>query len=124
MLLKPQEEVMFRPRRDGGLGILHVPSKAMAGMARTFMETAANPKFKRRLDHQALYLHEVKGENWLKHPGDSQYYQEDFLRMLTSIWKEKGDLIESMTEKEWYRCIYEKNCMLETEEGGVIHPLC
>ena len=68
MLIKPQEEILFRPRKDGGLGLQHVQSKAMAGMIRTFMETAANPKFQRRLDHQALYLHKVKGDKRMEYP--------------------------------------------------------
>ena len=81
------------------------------------METAANPKFQRRLDHQALYLHKVKEDKRMKYPGDSQYYTEELLEMVKSIWEDKGDRIETMTEREWYRCIYEKKCMIKTNEG-------
>ena len=101
MLIKPEEEVMFRPRLDGGLGVHHVPSKAMAGMARTFMETAANPKFRRRLDHQAMYLYHVQGKEDIKDPGLTPYYTKEFFDMLRSIWEEKGDQVEGMTEKQW-----------------------
>ena len=41
-LLKPEELVMHRPASYGGLGVLHVKLKAMAGLIKTFLETAGH----------------------------------------------------------------------------------
>ena len=40
--IKPEESIIVRPRQTGGLGVHSVHSKA-------------NPKFRRRLDHQAMW---------------------------------------------------------------------
>ena len=44
-LIKPEEKVIFRPPTYGGLGIHNVRWKALAGLIRSFMDTASNPKF-------------------------------------------------------------------------------
>ena len=74
MYIKPEEAVMFRPRHMGGLGVHHVLSKAAAGMVRTFMETAANPNFRRRLDHYDMYQYHVRVKRGVKNPGVTPYY--------------------------------------------------
>ena len=54
MLLKPEEMVMVRPALSGGLGVHHVGMKALAGLIRTFLETACNPVFRHSLYHELL----------------------------------------------------------------------
>ena len=44
-LIKPEERILFRPTAHGGLGLHNVKWKALAGMIRTFLETACNPMF-------------------------------------------------------------------------------
>ena len=53
-LLKPEELVMYRPAIHGGLGVLHVKVKAMAGLSKTFLETAGHEKFRTSQYHSML----------------------------------------------------------------------
>ena len=46
-LEKPEDFVLYRVRRLGGLGLVHVESKSQALLTRSFMETASNPTFRR-----------------------------------------------------------------------------
>ena len=50
-LLKPEELVMYRPAIHGGLGVLHVK---MAGLSKTFLETAGHEKFRTSQYHSML----------------------------------------------------------------------
>jgi hypothetical protein len=43
MLMKPEEIVLHRPVSSGGLALLHVKMKALAGLIRCFLETACMP---------------------------------------------------------------------------------
>ena len=54
MLLKPEETVLHRPVSAGGLALLNVKMKALAGLVRCFLETACMPKFRQSLYHQLL----------------------------------------------------------------------
>ena len=90
---------------------MDVASKSMAGMARTFMETSANPKFTHRLDHAAMYAYHIQGCRDIANPGFSPYYTKSFFALLRKIWEEKGSSIELMSEKGWYGAIYEHNKM-------------
>jgi hypothetical protein len=55
-LEKPEELVLFRPRKQGGLSLVNMQYKALSLFIRNFMETAQNPKFQSNLYHEALYL--------------------------------------------------------------------
>ena len=59
MLLKPEEKIMHRPVTTGGLGVHHVRSKGLAGLIRTFLETACNPKLLHSLIHEVLFRYHV-----------------------------------------------------------------
>ena len=54
-LIKPEELVLYRERKVGGIGLLHIKYRAMAELIKTFIDTARNPKFIRNLYHQALF---------------------------------------------------------------------
>ena len=53
LLIKPPETVMCRPANHGGLSVMSVKFKALATLIRTFLETAAIPKFRHSLYHAA-----------------------------------------------------------------------
>ena len=55
MLEKPSELLLYRPVEEGGLGLHHVQSKAMASLISTFLQTAANPGFQQSLYHSLVY---------------------------------------------------------------------
>ena len=43
LLEKPEELILYRDVGDGGLGLYHIPSRAAAALASTFLQTALNP---------------------------------------------------------------------------------
>ena len=45
-LEKPEEHVLARSRKEGGLGLVNVECKALSLLIRSFLETALIPKFK------------------------------------------------------------------------------
>ena len=56
LLFKPEELILFRPVRNGGLGLVSVPHKALACFIRTFLEMTIIPQY----DHSLFlssYLH-------------------------------------------------------------------
>ena len=54
-LEKPEEMVIYRPIKAGGLGLQNVGCKAKASLIRTFLETAINPSFSHSLYHSLLF---------------------------------------------------------------------
>ena len=48
-LVKPEDFILYRSRSLGGLGLVHVETKALALQVHSFLETAVNPKFRRNL---------------------------------------------------------------------------
>ena len=69
MLEKPSEAVMFRPISSGGLGVMSPKYTALASLIRSFLETAANPKFRRNQYHALLFRYHVLEETSLPNPG-------------------------------------------------------
>ena len=69
MLEKPEELAMHRPRAQGGLGVHHVRSKALAILIRSFIETALSPKFIRNfclvLSVTSIIMHCIGGMFWV-----------------------------------------------------------
>ena len=55
LLEKPKEITLHRDVEDGGLGILHIESRAKAALITTFLQTAINPNFKHSFFHNTLY---------------------------------------------------------------------
>ena len=54
-LEKPEDIVLFRSRKCGGLGLMNIKYKALSLMIRNFLETALNPNFQVNQYHAALY---------------------------------------------------------------------
>ena len=122
--MKPEEPIMFRPRKIGGMGVHSVKCKAKAGMIRNFMETAINPKFRRRLDHQAMFEYHVKGDRDIINPGFTPYYTEQFFNSIREVWEDQGSQVETMSEKQWYQAIYETSDMTTDTTGRKVLPHC
>ena len=85
MLEKPSEAVMCRPTLHGGLGVQSIKFRAQAGLIRTFMETAANPKFRHNLLHSHLFQFHVLGDTSLPDPGFPPYYPQAFFQAIKSV---------------------------------------
>ena len=45
MCVKPSELALFRPTDRGGLGLMHINTRAQAILIRSFLETAVNPMY-------------------------------------------------------------------------------
>ena len=75
-LLKPEEMVMFRPAVWGGLGVLNVKYKAMAGLIKTFLETAGHDKFRSSLYHTLLFRYHVLQDRSIQNPESPPFYSK------------------------------------------------
>ena len=82
MLFKPEEMVMVRPVRYGGLGVFDVKCKAMAGLIRSFLETACNPNFIHSLYHELLFRYHVQEDKSIANPGLPSFYSASFFETI------------------------------------------
>ena len=119
-LEKPEEFVLYRPRKFGGLGLIHVESKFQALLTRSFMETAANPTFRRNHFHEALYRWHVLGVRTIVKPGLTPYYDEQFFERIKKV-KEEGLLnMVTMSCSSWYRVFLENNVTHILDDNGAL----
>ena len=116
--LKPEELIMYRPPSLGGLGVLNVQIKAQAGLIRSFLETAINPKFRTSLYHSTLFRYYVLGETSLPDPGRPPFYSADFFSKIRQVHDESPLNVAHMTEKQWYQLLLEDTCTMEEDNGG------
>ena len=113
LFIKPADRIKYRSKDSGGLGLFHVKSKSTATLIKSFLETAANPKFQRSLYHQALLSWHVFEDRSITNPGDNPYYSHEFYNIIKAAVGE-GKHIATMTSKEWYSYILRS----ELEEVG------
>ena len=107
-LLKPEELVLYRPADHGGLGMLNVKLKAMAGLIKTFLETAGHEKFRTSLYHSMLYRYHILGETSLPNPGIPPFYSRYFFSTIQKFASTESKNIFLMSEKEWYSFLLEE----------------
>ena len=118
-LLKPEELVMYRPAIQGGLGVLHVKLKAMAGLIKTFLETAGHEKFRTSQYHSMLYRYHVVGDTSGPDPGMPPYYNRDFFTTIQKVINLSSRNVFYMTEKELYNFLLEDSYTMEMGEDGM-----
>lgn len=109
MLFKPDEIVLHRPTSYGGLSLLNVKMKALAGLIRTFLETACMPKFRQSLYHQLLFRYHVLFDRTIENPGYPQFYSMQFFSIIQNVHFNTSLSVASMTEKQWYHLLVEEN---------------
>ena len=78
MILKPEEMILVRPPTFGGLGMLDIKMKALAGLIRTFLETACIKGFRHSLYHKLLFQYHVLEDRNISDPGTPPLYSMDF----------------------------------------------
>ena len=108
MFEKPSETIMFRPASHGGLGVLCPKYRALACLIRTFMETAANPNFRRNQYHAQLFRYHVLEEHWLPNHGFPPYYSQHFFSMIKKVKNTTPLNPVYMTMNEWYTFLLEE----------------
>ena len=116
-LLKPEEIVMFRPAYFGGLGVLNVKYKAMAGLIKSFLETAGNATFRSSLYHTMLFRYHVLQDRSFPNPGTPPFYSQDFFSRIQKAHQDYPINIFHMSEKDWYMLLLEENCTMQVGES-------
>ena len=120
-LEKPQEMILFRPINMGGLGLHNVKYKALASFIRTFLETAANPKFKHSLYHSTLYRIHVLGDDsiplTLTLP---PYFPPSFFQIIKEVRDNTPLNVATMTCAQWYRLLVEQEVTMTEGENNTM----
>ena len=118
-LLKPEEHVMYRPPSYGGLGVINVKMKAMAGLIKSFLETAGNEKFLESLYHTILFKVNVLDDISLPSLTLPPFYNKDFFATIRRVHLETPLNVLYMSEKEWYTFLLEDKVIKEVRENGL-----
>ena len=108
MLEKPSELVLFRGRKDRGLGLVNVKIKALALLIKAFIETSICPKFRHSLYHEILFRYYVLDETSITNPGLPPYYDQGFFDLIKSVHFECPLNIAFLSTKQWYRLLLER----------------
>ena len=124
MLEKPQVEALYRAVGEGGLGLYSIKERALAALMFTFLQTAANPQFRRNHYHHSLYLCHVleKSESG---PSIPPYFQGDFFSTLRKLRDEKGSL-EYIRFRDIYNFLMEdvlRNVVTDDQVERPLKPL-
>ena len=117
-------EVVFNSAEHGGLGMLNVKFKAMAGLIKTFLETAGHEKFRTSLYHSMLYRYHILGETSLPNPGIPPFYSRDLFSTIQKFASEDSKNIFLMTEKELDSFLLEEYCTMEMGESRKEYIKC
>ena len=124
-LLKPEELVMYRPASYGGLGVTNVKMKALAGLIKSFLETAGNEKFLPSLYHTMLFKVHVLEDNSLPDPGYPPFYNREFFEIIRKVHQETPLNVLKMSEKEWYTFLLEDQVIKEAGHNNVeVYKMC
>ena len=119
-LEKPNELILYRNRKQGGLGLLNIKFKSLSLLIRTFLESSINPKYIHNEYHEALYKWFVMEDKSINRPVVPPYYDDKFFDYIKQV-KNEGILnISTMTSGQWYRHLVEKYVTCE-ETNSKIH---
>ena len=121
MLEKPSEAVMCRPTPHGGLGVQSVKFKSQATLIRSFMETAANPKFRQSLLHSHLFRYHVLEDTSLPDPGFLPYYPLSFFQTIKQVHDKSALNVRTMTTSQWVQVLTEDGLTMEVKEDQTRH---
>ena len=116
-LEKPEEIVLHRNRRNGGLGLVNIKFKALSMMIRSFLETAIIPSFEHNLLHTSLFLWHVEGKGELTIPPKLPYYDEHFFGYIREVKKEGLLNLQTMSSGMWYRVLLENHITHESRNS-------
>ena len=82
MFEKPQEEVLYRKKLDGGLNLTNIKFKMKAFLITNFLQTACNSDFKRNFYHNSLFEYHINGTG-LKAPLSPPITLRNFFKKLS-----------------------------------------
>ena len=113
----PEEFVLHRPRRCGGLGLINVKYKAMAELTRSFCETAVNPSFITNSHHHALYLWNVQEMRNSPEPLNLPYMSEELWQNIRRVKAEGLMNMSKLTSGQWYKLFLENNVTMQHDSN-------
>ena len=122
MLEKHQEMVLYRTAEQGGLGLHKVKFKALASLITTFLQTAANPRFRTSLYHSSLFIFHILKEETIPDPGFPPYYDEKFFDTIRHYHENSPLYIIHRTSKQWYRALVEDNVTMSPDPDNPTIP--
>ena len=118
LLVKPGEVALYRPRKQGGLGLLSVKYKAMAVFIRSFMETAIDNKFIINPYHNALYKHYIEENRVVPIPPRCPYLSEEIINNIKEVKNESILNISTLSSGGWYKVLVENNITTTLDDQG------
>ena len=92
----------------GGFGLHNVKHKALASLIRTFMETAANPKFQLNLFRSLLYRVNVLDDDSIPPPPLPPYYLASFFNIIKQVRLNSALNVTTLSTANWYRLLVEQ----------------
>ena len=100
MIESPGELTLHRDIEDGGLGMIHIQTRARAALMTTFLQTAIGKKFTRNHYHNCLYQYYVLEER-IARPEIPPNFTGDFFPTLRKL-KDSGIDMEDCSLKQVY----------------------
>ena len=88
-------------------------------MIKSFLETAANPRFRQNLYHATLFKYHVLGDRTVPDPGLPPYYPASFFRIIKKVAEETPLNIITMSLKQWYALLLEEDITMRRNEGNL-----
>ena len=104
----------------GSLNVVHVKHKAKASLIRTFMKTAAIPKYRHNLLHNTLYRFHVLDDDSLLDPGFLSYYTENFFKTIREVKETSAMDIRNMSIGQCYQALILADRELIDDENLVL----
>ena len=120
-LEKPEERIIFRPIKMGGLGLHNVRIKGLASLIRTFLETAVNPSFLHSMYHTILFrVYVLEDDSVSSPPPMPPYYSATMFNSIQWVKHNTPLNVATMTTAQWYRVLLEKEVTMEESEDGTM----
>ena len=105
-MFKPEELLLFRSAKQGGLELISVKLKAQALLLRTFLDLATNPSYLNSMYLNAIYRSKVLDED-IACPPLPPYYQNSMFSLIKEAIQ-AGHLVSTMRTKQWYLFLHER----------------
>ena len=131
-LEKPNELVLYRDGKDGGLGLLNVHVRSLALLIRSFLETSVNPNFQHSLYHETLYRYHVLDDISVPDPGLTPYYDKTFFSIIKHYKNNSSMNIAVLSIRQRYMMLLEDRVLMSQNDNSsptllpiraeVLHP--
>ena len=118
LFFKPEELVLFRKIKDGGLGLTSCKHKALAFLVKTFLDLAANPAYIDTIFLNTLYRVFILHED-LPAPQIPPYYGTHFFNVISEAINAGFNVIK-MSVKQWYNFLIELDVTLATPDKTLV----